>query len=191
MIVGITGKICSGKHTIAEFFKKISKGDIIDIDRLTHELYMKDTKCYKDIIDSFGKDILDETDNIDRKKLGEIVFKDKDKLKILNGIVHPKIKSIVQEIIVQKPTKCPRFIVSALLKELDIRTDFLVLVQSKLDKKKEWCKEKNISETHLLKSLEIQEEEDPSFYDYVVNNNKNIFNLNKEAKNIWKEIKDY
>ncbi|WP_103589285.1 dephospho-CoA kinase [Campylobacter concisus] len=84
----ITGSIASGKSTAINLLKE--RGfSVIDADVIAHE-QLEICKC--EIVEFFGKQILDETGKIERKKLGAIVFNDPKKLKILEQILHPKIK---------------------------------------------------------------------------------------------------
>ena len=83
MIIGLTGKSCSGKDYVSHMF-----GDeflVIDEDHLGH--IALDVNKDK-LVDAFGEDILRDG-KVDRKKLGPIVFSDKEKLEKLNSISHP------------------------------------------------------------------------------------------------------
>lgn len=73
-IIGLIGGIASGKSKMSERFNKMGAG-IIDCDKLAHALYEPGEKCYKDIIDSFGKEVVGDDGRIDRKKLGNILNK--------------------------------------------------------------------------------------------------------------------
>ena len=85
----ITGSIASGKSTVANLLKE--RGfSVIDADVIAHEQL---EICKGEIVEVFGEQILDETGKIDRKKLGAIVFREPKKLKILEQILHPKIKA--------------------------------------------------------------------------------------------------
>lgn len=85
----ITGSIASGKSTVVNLLKE--RGfSVIDADFIAHE-QLEICKC--EIVEAFGEQILDETDKIDRKKLGVIVFREPKKLKNLEQILHPKIKA--------------------------------------------------------------------------------------------------
>ena len=84
----ITGSIASGKSTVSNLLKE--RGfSVIDADVIAHE-QLEICKC--EIVEFFGEQILDEAGKIDRQKLGTIVFNDPKKLKILEQILHPKIK---------------------------------------------------------------------------------------------------
>lgn len=98
MIIGITGASGSGKSIASECFEKIGY-KIVDLDKITHEIYKTDKECVNEVKQAFGDEIIDENGDIIRKKLGEIVFCDKEKLNILNEIVHKYIlKKALEEI---------------------------------------------------------------------------------------------
>jgi len=93
-VIGITGGIGSGKSTVSRILYDLG-AKIIDADRIAREITSKTGKAYKELVESFGPEILDEKENIDRKKLSEIAFKDKQALEKLNSITH---KYIAEEI---------------------------------------------------------------------------------------------
>lgn len=98
--LGLTGGIATGKSTADEFFKKRNI-PIIDLDQIAHELMAKGNASYKAIVAYFGKEILADDGEIDRKKLGAIVFNDKNQLKRLNELTHPLILNNMEEKITQ------------------------------------------------------------------------------------------
>ena len=93
MIVGITGKYCSGKNTVCNLF--IDRGwEEIDVDLLGHEALKIKTA---EVIAAFGRDITDASGEIVRRKLGEKVFSSKKSLRILEGILHPEMVILCRE----------------------------------------------------------------------------------------------
>lgn len=98
MIIGLTGGSGSGKSTVAEILKQHNLL-IIDCDKIAHEIILKGNDAYIELINIFGENILDSSKQIDRKKLGNIVFKDKGKLNLLNECTHKHIVNKVKEII--------------------------------------------------------------------------------------------
>jgi len=94
-IIGVTGPIGSGKSTLSGYFAK--KGaTVIDADLLYREVVQKGRPALTEIADFFGNEVLGKDGGLDRKKLGQIVFEDKTKLKVLNDITH---KYIIEEIL--------------------------------------------------------------------------------------------
>lgn len=98
MIIGLTGGSGSGKSTVAEILKQHNML-IIDCDKIAHEIILKGNDAYIELINIFGENILDSSKQIDRKKLGNIVFKDKGKLNLLNECTHKHIVNKVKEVI--------------------------------------------------------------------------------------------
>lgn len=93
--VGLTGNIASGKSSAALFFAELG-AHTIDADRVAHELYKTGTPAYDRIIAAFGEQILGSNGEIDRKKLGQIVFSDADKRLRLNALMHPEVGAAIQ-----------------------------------------------------------------------------------------------
>lgn len=99
MFIGITGSIGSGKTTISKYIQ--NKGyTVIDVDKISHEILNR-----KDVIDEIknkiSKEVI-ENDTVNRKKLAGIVFSQKEKLEILNSIMHNKIISELKNILKSK-----------------------------------------------------------------------------------------
>jgi dephospho-CoA kinase len=94
---GLTGGIACGKSTVAAMFAELG-AKVIDADRLAHELIRPPLPAYHEIIHHFGFEILDPQGEIDRKRLGRIVFADPEKLRLLNSIVHPRVIERVEQL---------------------------------------------------------------------------------------------
>jgi dephospho-CoA kinase len=88
--VGLTGGIASGKSTVARMLAE--KGAVlIDFDEIAHAVEELGRPVWREIIHHFGEGILHEDRTIDRRKLGETVFADREKRELLNRLVHPAI----------------------------------------------------------------------------------------------------
>ena len=88
--IGMTGGIGSGKNKVADMFNQLGFYTI-DSDVSSRKVMVKGEAAYEKIVSVFGENILDKQGNILRKKLGDIVFNNKEKLKMLENIVHPAI----------------------------------------------------------------------------------------------------
>ena len=138
LILGLTGGIGCGKTAVLTILKEEYDAYIIEADRLAHELMEPGKTVYQGIVDAFGMEVLMDTDiaisapaegnavtdngqstvnrSIDRKKLGDIVFHDKDKLALLNSISHPLVKEeILRRIEKQKDAGKKLFVIEAAL----------------------------------------------------------------------------
>ena len=90
IIAGLTGGIATGKSTVAKMFKDAG-AVIVDADLIAREVVEKGTPAWKRIRDEFGDKILLDDEEIDRDKLGDIIFNDPEKKEFLNSIVHPAV----------------------------------------------------------------------------------------------------
>ena len=89
-VIGLTGGIGSGKSTVSRYLAELG-AIIIDADKLGHEAYQPNAETWRELVKTFGNEILAQDNTIDRKKLGTIVFNNPEKLKRLNTIVHPRM----------------------------------------------------------------------------------------------------
>ncbi len=103
MIIGVTGNSGSGKSFVLTNVTLSCKYFIIDADKIGHKI-LQEKKCKEEVINFFGKEILEE-DEISRKILGEIVFKDKEKLNVLTSITHKYIIKRILTLIAEKNDK--------------------------------------------------------------------------------------
>lgn len=89
-IIGLTGGIATGKSTVTNLL--VENGfKVIDADKIAREVVEVNCPAYKDIVEEFGTKVLNEDFIIDRKKLGDIIFNDKEEREKLNSIVHPRV----------------------------------------------------------------------------------------------------
>ena len=96
LIIGITGNIGSGKSAVCQILAKLGV-PTIDADKLAHEAYKPHGRTWQELINVFGRNIVKVNGEIDRQKLGQIVFSSPHALAQLNRIVHPCIYCMVQE----------------------------------------------------------------------------------------------
>lgn len=93
-MIGLTGGIGSGKSTVAAILAE-QGAEVIDADRVAHDVYLPGAQGHDRIVERFGEDVLDADGNIDRARLGPIVFDDEQALKDLNAIIHPLVRQEV------------------------------------------------------------------------------------------------
>jgi len=94
-IIGLTGGIASGKSTVSKFLAELG-AIIIDGDETAHRLMEPNQPIWEDVVNVFGREVLNADSTIDRIKLGAIVFNDREKLQVLNQIAHPRIIAEIQ-----------------------------------------------------------------------------------------------
>lgn len=192
MILGLTGLIGSGKTTIAKFFPEHGF-IVIDADRAGHEVLENDEIVKIEIINDFGDSILDEFGNIDRQKLGDIIFSNAAMLEKLNNLLHPviigNIKSSIQNY--KKNNKNNILIEAPLFIETDAKNlvDKIIVVKS--------SKEniiKRLSDKYTRKKIEnimksqMPVEEKLKYADFVIDNNGTFDEAKKQVDKIMEKI---
>jgi dephospho-CoA kinase len=97
-VIGLTGNIATGKSVVRKMFEHLGAYGI-DADALAHRAIAKGAPGYKPVVEMFGKWLLDADGQIDRSRLGKIVFSDPDALARLEAIVHPLVREAVDILI--------------------------------------------------------------------------------------------
>ena len=190
MIVGITGGIATGKSLVTDYIK--NKGYfVIDSDSLAHEALTKGKDTYKQIVSIF--DCLDENKEIDRKKLGKIVFNDHKAKKILEDIIHPYVFSRIEEE-KKKNSSNLTFIDMPLLFEVgyENRVDLVIsVVTNEVTQALRLSKRDNISleyaKVKISNQMSLKEKIEKS--DYVIDNSNSINETYKTVDNVLENIK--
>ena len=96
LVVGLTGSIGTGKSEAARQLEALG-ASIISADEVGHEAYTPNTEAWEQVVAAFGDVILQEDGEIDRRKLGALVFSDAGQLAKLNQIMHPRMARMVAE----------------------------------------------------------------------------------------------
>jgi dephospho-CoA kinase len=113
-VIGLTGPAGAGKDEAAKVLKR--KGAfVINADKLAHTLYVPQSPVWRELVKAFGSKILSRGGEVNRKRLGEMVFSDKRKLQQLNQVVHPRLKDVVIQTVESRQSK------------IDSRNGFLVI----------------------------------------------------------------
>ncbi|MCZ2123466.1 MAG: dephospho-CoA kinase [Anaerolineaceae bacterium] len=97
-IIGLTGNIATGKSVVRRMLEHLG-AYTIDADTLAHRVIAKNAPGYKRVLDMFGSWLLDEDEQINRSKLGKLVFSDSDALGRLEAIIHPYVGQAVDLLI--------------------------------------------------------------------------------------------
>ena len=95
-IVVLTGGIGAGKTTVEKIFSSLSV-KTLDADQITNNLLDKNTRAYKKIVETFGQSILTNQGEISRPRMREIIFRDRLAKKKLEDILHPQIRSVMNQ----------------------------------------------------------------------------------------------
>lgn len=187
IIIGITGGIASGKSVVADFF--VNKGvPVINADKIGHGILREDSIKNK-IISSFGDSILKDGD-IDRKKLGKIVFHDKQKLHELNAIVHPYLINEILKRIDDNPDPILAIDAALLLQwNMNEICGYVILVMaSEKIRIERLIQHTNLSCEEARDRIRAQQEFSDEDADFIIKNDNSIEYLNAQVEFVWEQI---
>ncbi|MFA3905605.1 dephospho-CoA kinase [Fusobacterium nucleatum] len=190
MIIGLTGGIASGKSTVSKYLAE--KGfKVYDADKIAKDISGKKS-VQKEIITTFGDKILDENGNVDRKKLKEIVFENKEKLKQLNAIIHPKVIDFYKELKEQNTDEIIIFDVPLLFESgIDKFCDKILVVISDYEIQLNRIVERDKIDRELAEKIiksQLSNEERIKKADVVIENNSSLEDLFEKVERFCERI---
>jgi len=94
-VIGLTGGIGSGKSAVTALLGELGAA-VVDADKVGHQAYQPHTETWQAVVDAFGTDILQPNEEVDRRKLGAVVFSDPKELARLNSIMHPRMYTMLE-----------------------------------------------------------------------------------------------
>jgi len=118
-VIGLTGNIATGKSVVRRMLEHLG-AYTIDADSLTHRAYAKGAPGYQQVLNKFGKWLLNREGEIDRQKLGNLVFSDAEAMRQLEEIVHPLVRQAT-ELLIKRATQSVIVIEAIKLLEGDLR----------------------------------------------------------------------
>lgn len=194
--VGLTGSIAVGKSYVCQVFSELGVV-VLDADKTAREVVEPNTKGWKLIVENFGENILQSDKQIDRLKLGAIVFADEAKRQLLNSIVHPLVFEAQSQWLEQKESENPQNIAiidAALMIESGNYKRFEKLIVV-------WCKPEiqlqrlmlrnNLSEEEALKRINAQmpQEEKKRFANYLIETSEGFEASKEQTIEIYERLK--
>ena len=200
IIVGITGGIACGKTTVSDLLAE--KGAIpINADEIGHQLLKADSPVINVLINAFGREILDDTGDVSRKKLGVIVFKDKAAREQLNSILHPLIiqrsRAHARQLVREDP-QCIVLLDAPLLIEAGAydSVDLIVVVTTSTETQLRRTLERSLARGRPLTESEVQARIDAQmpltekvkYADVVIENDGTLAELHRQVDELWQEL---
>jgi len=202
-LVGLTGVIGAGKSIVGREFEKLG-AIIIDADTLSRDAVKPGSAALKSIQLEFGKEILTATGELDRARMGEIVFKDPQKRTELENIVHPEVRrlffvqleTIKMRNLATPPSEIPlvvyivpllfesRFSYEELEKIIVVSAPRETCLKRIIERDK--CP-RELAERKLDSQLPIEEKEKRA--DFVIRNEGSIEDLSQQVKEVYQKIR--
>lgn len=173
--VGLTGSIGSGKSLISSVFSKLGV-PVFDSDSSAKELYKSDFILKGLIQDAFGKESYLDSGDLNKKYIAKIIFNDKEKLNLINKIVHPRVKLDFEKWLTENNNAKYVIKEAAILIESDAyqHMDKIIVVSAPLELRIERVIQRdNLNEPEIRKRINNQLSEDDllKFADFVISNN--------------------
>jgi len=191
MVIGLTGSIGTGKSEAARRLEVLG-ASIISADQVGHEAYTPNTEAWEQVVAAFGDGILQDDGEIDRRKLGAVVFSDPGQLEKLNQIMHPRMARMVADKIEELRGQGVEVVVveAALLFEAgwDSLVEEVWVTDSTEQVVIERLKQRNgMSEEEARKRIASQmgRTERLERSDYVIENSGDMATLGSTIKELW------
>jgi dephospho-CoA kinase len=193
-LLGLTGGIASGKSTVAAILRRLGAA-IINADELSREVVQPGQDAWKEIITTFGPDIVQGDETLDRRKLRKIVFDNPEARKKLEAIIHPRVRALAERRISELATADHSIIVYEvpLLFEGQIHLWLrpVILVACEIETQKNRLVERDhLTEIEAQQHVDAQMslEEKRQLADYVIENDGNLKDLEKQVRAVLHKI---
>jgi dephospho-CoA kinase len=190
-VIGLIGGIGSGKSSVSEILNSLGV-DVIDADKVGHEVYIPDSEGWRKVISVFGQGIVDQQNEIDRKKLGAIVFGDPKEMDKLNKLMHPIMYKLIQEKINKLADNGVEVVIleAAILLEANWQplTDEIWLAKSDQEIVIERVQLRNkFTREEIIKRIQSQmsNEEREKHADIVISNDGTLEELKETVRSLW------
>jgi dephospho-CoA kinase len=187
LIVGLTGGIGAGKSTVANMFAQLG-ALTIDADQLARIAIEPGSSGFNEVVSTFGADVLNDGE-IDRQRLGTIVFKDATKRKQLEAIVHPRVQeALANKIKSLSPGDIMIYEIPLLVETGAAKKfDYVITVESDIENRLDRLFERGLEEDEAQRRIDAQasQSEREAVADYVIVNDGERADLFGEVAKVW------
>jgi len=190
-VIGLTGNIATGKSVVRRMLEHLG-AYTVDADALSHRAYAKGAPGYQPVIDKFGKWLLNKDGEIDRSKLGNLVFNDPEALTQLETIIHPLVRQATEMLIQRAPQRVVAIEAIKLLDgELRKVCDSIWVTNApedlqieRLVRKRGFTGERALERIHMQSAQSAK----VTLANIVITNTGSFDNLWKQVSAAWKEV---
>jgi len=194
-VIGLTGGIGSGKSTVSQCLAELG-AVIIDADKVGHEAFEPNTEAWREVAATFGRQILTPRGEIDRKRLGEIVFNNPEALSRLNRIMHPRMHDMMKAQIEEYRRQGVDVVVleAAVLIEANwtsLVDEVWVTVAPEDAVVERLRKQRGLVEEQTLARIrsQLSSEERAKHADVVINNDGKLEEMKAKVKELWTRLR--
>ncbi|VAV84434.1 Dephospho-CoA kinase [hydrothermal vent metagenome] len=197
IVAGLTGGVGSGKSLVAEKLAELG-AVVIDADLIAREVLRPGEPAFDEVVEYFGKEMLTADNEIDRKKLGTVIFNDKEKRETLNNITHPRIRERMMARLEElrsstgeESTRCKIVVLDIPLlieSKLEDKVDCVIVVYADDETRLRRLIERDAlteEEAQARIASQIPLKEKLKAADYIINNNKERSETLKETAQVF------
>jgi dephospho-CoA kinase len=197
ILLGVTGGVASGKTTVVRILEELG-APVIDFDLLSRKVVEPGQPAWKEIVAYFGEQVLLEDRTLDRKKLSEVVFRDTEKRKKLEGFIHPRVFGEFIKLVKELTSKDPDAIIQVdvpLMIEINLQYVFhkilLVYMPETMQVERLMMRDRISEEMarNMIRS-QLSIEEKKGYADFIVDNSGTLENTRKQVQKIWGKLKE-
>lgn len=194
MIIGVTGLIGSGKSEVAAVFGSLG-AQIIDADELGREVVDSDSVVFYQLINKFGRSILDENMKLNRRQLGRLAFSSRQKTELLNSIVHPGLIKRLDAMVGEARTKNQVAVVDAALLiywDYQKAMDYTILVSSFQRLRIQRMIARGMTSEEVRQRVRSQQKISclRKYADHIITNNKDLAGLRYKSEKLYRRLSE-
>ena len=193
-VYGLTGGIGVGKSTVAGIFQEAGI-PVVFADEVGRQVAAKGSGGLAEIVKSFGSEVLDDTEELDRRKLGTLIFNDPDKRLHLEGILHPRVRDHSRELFSSLEDAGNKIVVyeSALLYETQRHTEMsgVILVTAGEEQRIDRVRSRDGSDEEDVRKrirTQMDEKEKRGLADYIVDNSGDLEALRSNVNSLIAQL---
>ncbi len=190
-LVGLTGGIASGKSYVANLLIELGAG-VIDADDVARQVVEPGSSGLVQVVGAFGYEVLLPSGELDRKKLGEMVFSDPEKRVELEGILHPLIKIRTTELISRQKEAIVVYAVPLLVEaKVDYPFDAVITVESGAENQiSRLISSRGMSEAEATQRIQAQTSaaEREAIADYVIDSSGTKVQTREQVEKVWNQL---
>jgi len=193
-VIGITGGIGSGKSTVTQCMAEMG-AVVIDADRVGWEAYMPNTEVWHDVVSEFGQQVVAENGEINRQKLGQIIFNNPALRERLNKIMHPRMYKMMEKKIEAYRKEGVQTVVleAAVLIEANwtpLVDKLWVTVASEPVVIERLKKQRGMTEEQVLSRIrsQLSIEERKKYADEIIQNDGDLEEMREKVKALWAKL---
>jgi dephospho-CoA kinase len=190
-LIGLTGGIASGKSTVAKLLASYG-AETIDADQVARDVVLPRSVGLQAVVKEFGAEVLSDSGELDRDLLGQIVFKEPEKRKALEQILHPLIKKRTTELLAASKSSVVVYAVPLLVEaNVDYPFDMILTVEAGVENQVERIvRSRGLSEADALRRIDAQAStaERSQRADFVIDSSGTHAQLEQQIATLWEKI---